>query len=68
MEWTFFILGFLTGLGSFGFMLVILAIYFAIRGQQLQREITESAGKTFQEIMAKASTAEMMKRDGGSRH
>ena len=68
MEWTFFIFGFVTGISSFGFLILLLAIYFAIRGQRLQQEIAENAGKTFQDIMAKAGTAAMMKRDGGSQH
>ena len=68
MEWTFFILGFCTGLGSVGLIVIFLAANVAIKGHRIQREMTENAGKTMQDIMAKAGTAAMMKREGGSQH
>lgn len=68
MEWTFFLLGMTTGMGAFGLAILFFAIYFAIRGQRVQQEIAENAGKTFQDLMAKAGTAAMMNREGGSKH
>ena len=68
MEWTFFILGFVTGIGSLGFILLILGAFLAIRGQKAQQEIAQNAAEAFQDIVAKAGTAAMMNRDGSSRH
>jgi len=68
MEWTFFILGFVTGIGSLGLFVLVLAFIAGLKGHQAQQKMATDAAATFQDIMAKAGTAAMMNRDGGSKH
>jgi len=68
MEWTFFLLGFVTGIGSLGLMVLAFALIAGLRGHQNQQKMASDAASTFQDIIAKAGTAAMMNRDGGSKH
>lgn len=68
MDWITFMLGFATGIGFVGFAFVLVAVYFAAKGESQKRKLAAEAAGSFQEAMAQATTAAMMNRDGGSKH
>jgi len=68
MDWGIFFLGFITGIGSIGFLVLVFAMVFAVRGHRAQQEIARNTAAAFQDIVAKAGTAAMMDREGGNRH
>lgn len=68
MNWEIFFMGYLTGVGSIGIVMIFLAAIAAIRAQKNKQEFAEKAMGTVQEVIAKAGTAAMMGRDGRNPH